>query len=104
MRARHAAAAVLRLLPLSFPTPRYLARVAATLLLALAAAGLCLWLHTPLPWMIGPLLAVSIALDAGGGGLPFADRARIVRALMRVGLDEDARAFAYEGLVIAEAS
>ena len=37
MRARHAAAAVLRLLPLSLPTPRYLARVAATLLLALAA-------------------------------------------------------------------
>ena len=65
MRARHAAAAVLRLLPLSFPTPRYLARVAATLLLALAAAGLCLWLHTPLPWMISPLLAVSIASIAG---------------------------------------
>lgn len=36
-----------------------------TLLLALAAAGLCLLLHTPLPWMIGPLLAVSIASILG---------------------------------------
>jgi membrane AbrB-like protein len=35
--------------------------VLATLLLALAAAGACLALHTPLPWMIGPLLAVSLA-------------------------------------------
>jgi membrane AbrB-like protein len=50
---------------LSFPTLRYPVRVAATLLLALAAAGLCLWLRTPLPWMIGPLLAVSIASIAG---------------------------------------
>ena len=40
---------------------RYPIRVVATLLLALAAAGLCLVLHTPLPWMIGPLLAVSLA-------------------------------------------
>lgn len=36
-----------------------------TLALALAAAGLCLLLHTPLPWMIGPLLAVSIASILG---------------------------------------
>lgn len=36
-------------------------RIAATLLLALAAAQICLWLHTPLPWMIGPLLATAAA-------------------------------------------
>lgn len=40
-------------------------RIAATLALALAAAQLCLWLGTPLPWMIGPLLAVSLASIAG---------------------------------------
>ncbi|MBE2264534.1 MAG: AbrB family transcriptional regulator [Burkholderiaceae bacterium] len=34
-------------------------RVTLTLLLALAAAGLCVALHTPLPWMIGPLLATA---------------------------------------------
>jgi len=40
---------------------RFPVRVLATLLLALAAAALCLALRTPLPWMIGPLLAVSLA-------------------------------------------
>lgn len=45
---------------LNFPV-----RVVATLLLALVAAGLCLLLHAPLPWMIGPLLAVSVASIAG---------------------------------------
>ncbi len=47
-------ASIGRLLSLTF-----FLRVLATLLLALAGAGLCLWLHTPLPWMLGPLLAVS---------------------------------------------
>lgn len=42
-----------------------LLRSGATLLLALAAALLCLWLRTPLPWMVGPLLAVSIASVLG---------------------------------------
>ena len=36
------------------------ARVALTLLLALAAAGLCVFLRTPLPWMIGPLLVTAV--------------------------------------------
>ena len=36
------------------------ARIILTLLLALAAAGLCIRLHTPLPWMIGPLLATAV--------------------------------------------
>ena len=44
---------------------RFSFRVAATLLFATAAAFLCLFLHTPLPWMIGPLLAVSIASILG---------------------------------------
>ncbi len=39
----------------------FVVRVALTLLLALAAAGLCVWLRTPIPWMIGPLLATAVA-------------------------------------------
>lgn len=35
------------------------------LVLALVAAGLCAWLGTPLPWMIGPLFATAIARMAG---------------------------------------
>ncbi len=40
-------------------------RVLLTLLLALAAARLCLWLNTPIPWMIGPLLATSLVSMLG---------------------------------------
>lgn len=40
-------------------------RVLLTLLLALAAAALCVWLHTPIPWMIGPLLATSLVSVVG---------------------------------------
>ena len=47
------------------PPPRLTLRVLATLLLALVAAGACLLVRTPLPWMIGPLLAVSLASIAG---------------------------------------
>ena len=47
---------------MSFPA---FLRGAGTLLLALAAALLCVWLRTPLPWMIGPLLATSIASVLG---------------------------------------
>ncbi|MBI3531310.1 MAG: AbrB family transcriptional regulator, partial [Burkholderiales bacterium] len=36
-------------------------RTVLTLLLALLAALLCVWLNTPLPWMIGPLLATAVA-------------------------------------------
>jgi membrane AbrB-like protein len=35
------------------------------LLLALAAAQLCLWLDMPLPWMIGPLFATACACMLG---------------------------------------
>ena len=43
----------------------FLLRTAGTLALALAAALLCAWLRTPLPWMIGPLLATAMASVAG---------------------------------------
>lgn len=33
--------------------------MALTLALALVAAQLCVWLNTPIPWMMGPLVAVS---------------------------------------------
>jgi membrane AbrB-like protein len=39
--------------------PVNLARTLLTLLLALAAAALCVQLRTPLPWMIGPLIATA---------------------------------------------
>lgn len=42
-----------------------LVRVAATLALAVLAALLCVTLRTPLPWMIGPMLAVAFASMAG---------------------------------------
>ena len=40
-------------------------RAALTLLLALAAALLCVTLRTPVPWMIGPLLATAVASVLG---------------------------------------
>jgi membrane AbrB-like protein len=46
----------------ALPVP---ARVALTLLLAYAAARACVWLRTPIPWMIGPLLASSLASVLG---------------------------------------
>ena len=47
------------------PSRSYLFRVALTLLFAWLAAELCVYLHTPLPWMIGPLLATSIVSILG---------------------------------------
>lgn len=53
-------------MPLRFPSLKSPApgsralRVALTLLLAWLAAQLCVALHTPIPWMIGPLLATGI--------------------------------------------
>lgn len=40
---------------------RWLRPFIAALLLATVAALLCSWLRTPLPWMIGPLLATALA-------------------------------------------
>ena len=48
----------------SFPASRS-ARILLTLLAGAAAAGLCLLLRTPLPWMIGPLVATAIGCMAG---------------------------------------
>lgn len=40
-------------------------RVVASLLWAWLAARLCLLLHTPLPWMLGPLIATALVSVAG---------------------------------------
>ncbi len=40
-------------------------RYALALALALAAGAVCAWLRTPLPWLIGPLLACGAASTAG---------------------------------------
>ena len=45
------------------------------------------------------LLALSVAAEAGVNGPGPIDRARLVRALLKVGLDADARALALEGLL-----
>ena len=42
-----------------------LVRIALTLLGALLAAEICVWLHTPIPWMLGPLLFSALASIAG---------------------------------------
>lgn len=49
---------------------RFLARYTSmpflrALLIAVSAAGLCVWLKTPLPWMIGPIIATAAARMAG---------------------------------------
>lgn len=46
------------------------------------------------------LIALAIASDAGAAGPTALDRARIVGALRRTGLAEDAQAFAIEGLLV----
>lgn len=53
--------------PASLPGTRLplAARVSLTLLLAYVAARLCVWLQTPIPWMIGPLLVSSLASVLG---------------------------------------
>ena len=51
--------------PLSAYGPTSWPRVLLTLLFACAAARLCLWLNTPIPWMIGPLLATSLVSMLG---------------------------------------
>ncbi len=37
-----------------------LSLIALTLFIAWLAARLCVWLHTPIPWMIGPLLSTAL--------------------------------------------
>ncbi len=46
-------------------TASFALRTVLTLALALAAAALCVWLRTPLPWMIGPLLGTAAASVLG---------------------------------------
>ena len=52
-------------------------RVGLTLVLALAAAQAAVWLHVPLPWMIGPLLATAAC---GMAGLKLAASSRLRNA------------------------
>jgi membrane AbrB-like protein len=40
-------------------------QIAGTLLVAVAAALLCQWLKTPIPWMLGPLLATACLSVSG---------------------------------------
>jgi membrane AbrB-like protein len=42
------------------PMPLHFLRTAFTFISAWAAAALCVQLHTPLPWMIGPLVATAV--------------------------------------------
>ena len=53
----------------ALPDRARLARYLFTVALAFAAAEACVHLHTPLPWMIGPLLVVALA---GVSGAPVA--------------------------------
>lgn len=46
------------------PAPGAIAFLRAVLI-AVSAAGLCVWLKTPLPWMIGPIMATAAARMAG---------------------------------------
>ncbi len=52
-------------------------RVGLTLLLALVAALAAVWLHLPLPWMIGPLLATA---GCGMAGMKLASSTRLRNA------------------------
>lgn len=45
-------------------------RVAATVLVALAGAVAARWLHLPLPWFTGPLLAVALVSIGGARTVP----------------------------------
>jgi uncharacterized protein len=38
-----------------------MARVVVALVIALIGAGVCIWIRAPLPWLIGPLVAVALA-------------------------------------------
>lgn len=46
-------------------TPVSLIRWLGTLVLAWLGAQACLWLHTPIPWMLGPLIVTASASLAG---------------------------------------
>jgi len=58
----------------AFMTPRLLLRLVLTHLLGLAAAWLFVQLHTPIPWMMGPLLVTGAASVMGA---PVASAVRV---------------------------
>jgi hypothetical protein len=45
--------------------PRRIPRILGALAVCLAGGALCAWLKTPLPWMIGPLVAMAIVQFSG---------------------------------------
>jgi len=47
---------------------RRLAAIAGAVAVCVAAGALCVWLRTPLPWMIGPLVGMAI-VQFGGASL-----------------------------------
>lgn len=47
------------------PDARWFAQVALTLLAALVAAGFCVAVGTPIPWLLGPLVVTGLASVAG---------------------------------------
>jgi uncharacterized membrane protein AbrB (regulator of aidB expression) len=47
------------------PALPYFFQLTLTLLVAAASALLCEWLHTPIPWMLGPLLATACLSVSG---------------------------------------
>ena len=47
------------------PSFSYLSQIVLTLMVGVASALLCRWLHTPIPWMLGPLLGVAACSIAG---------------------------------------
>jgi uncharacterized protein len=67
-------------------TSTFPVRVALTLVLALAAALLCRWLRTPLPWMLGPLLATAAASVLGQPTRSFAPLRNAGQAIIGMAL------------------
>lgn len=50
-----------KLMNTPFPLPANVRPILLTLALGLLAAKLCVWINTPLPWMIGPLFSTAAA-------------------------------------------
>lgn len=67
--------------------PRSL-RVAGALAACLAGGALCAWLRTPLPWMIGPLLAMALLQLSGANlqALPYGREAGQIVVGVTLGL------------------
>lgn len=67
-------------------SPALLTRAVGTLALAWVAAWVCVQLRTPIPWMIGPLLAVSAASVVGLPTRSLAPLRNLAQAVIGVAL------------------